>query len=59
MSTVLTELGDDVLSLKTKFIQARNELEIDDVDNHRPKMLRHPRSMAYNGNQLREAERCE
>ena len=59
MSTVLTEFGDDVLSLKTKFIQARKELEIDDVDNHRPKMLRHPRSVACNGNQLREAERCE
>jgi hypothetical protein len=59
MSTVLTEFGDDVMSLKTKFIQARKELEEDDVDNLRPKMLRHPRSMAYKGNQLREAERCE
>lgn len=59
MSTVLAEFEDDISSVKTKFTQARKELGIDDVDNHRPKMLHHPRSLAYNGNQLREAERCE
>ncbi len=57
MSNVLTEFGDNILSLKTKFAQARKELQIDDVDRHRPKLLRHPRSHAYTESQ--QAERCE
>ena len=48
MSAVLTEFEGDVSSLKTKFIQALKELQVDDVDNHRPsKMVHHPRSLAY------------
>lgn len=57
MSNVLTEFGEGVISLKTKFIQARKELQIDDVDNHRPKMLHHLRSLAYAGS--KQVDRCE
>ena len=57
MSNVLTEFGDDILSLKTKFTEARKELQVGDVDSHRPKLLRHPRSHADTESQ--QAERCE
>lgn len=58
MSTVLTEFEEDVLALKNKFVQARKELQLDEVDNHRPsKMIHHPRSLAFAGN--KQVERCE
>lgn len=57
MSNVLAEFGDEILSLKAKFAEARKELQIDEVETHRPKMLHHPRSFAYTGN--RQAERGE
>lgn len=57
MSNVLTEFGDDIFSLKTKFTEARRELVSEDVQTNRPKMLHHARSLAYAENP--QMDRCE
>ena len=56
MTNMLTEFGDDILALKSKFIEARKELELEDVDAHRPK-IHHARTMPYPGKQ--RMERCD
>jgi len=62
MSSVLTEFSDDVLNLKTKFFNARKELQPEEEEqednNHRAKILKnHPRSLVLPGK--KQVERSE
>lgn len=63
MSSVLTEFSDDVLNLKTKFFNARRELQPENEEqveenNHRPKIHKnYPRSLVFTGK--KQVERSE
>ena len=59
MFSVLAEFGDDVLSLKTKFVNARREMHAVEEDDtiQKSKLHNHPRSMAFTGK--KQVERSE
>lgn len=63
MSSVLTEFSDDVLNLKTKFFNARKELQPEEEErqeenNRRANInMNHPRSHVFTGK--KQVERSE